>query len=64
MDYIKWESSEGAKGILKQLNEIKAGYSPSIGFVEFKKHPNDIYIQISRLNSLYRNGWREGKSNL
>lgn len=64
MDYISWSSSNGSIGILKQLNEIKSGYSPSIGFVEFKKYPNDIFIQITRLNSLYKNGWREGKSNL
>ena len=61
---IMWESSKGAAGILKQILKIKSGYSPKFGFISLENYPNNIYIQIIRFKSLYKNGWRYSESNL
>jgi hypothetical protein len=61
---IKWVSSPNASGVLKQVMQQESGYSPSIGFVTFKKFPNDFYVQIARFGSIYKDGWRFKDTNL
>ena len=61
---LKWTSSKGACGVLKQINEIKSGYSPKVGFILFNDYKNNIEIQIAKLGSIYKDGWRFGKSTL
>jgi hypothetical protein len=61
---IRWHSSKGARGVLEQMIKIESGYSPRIGFVKFDDYPNNIYIQIARFQSIYKDGWRYNRSNI
>lgn len=61
---LKWTSSHGAAGVLKQMDDIKSVYSPTIGFVSIDNYKNNIYIQIAKFDSIYKNGWRFSETNL
>lgn len=61
---IQWNSSEGAKGIVKQMMKVESGYSPKFGFVKIEKHPNNLYVQAIRFQTIYKDGWRFSRSNI
>jgi hypothetical protein len=61
---IQWNSSAGAKGIVKQMMKVKSGYSPKFGFVKIEKHPNNLYVQAIRFQTIYKDGWRFNRSNI
>ena len=61
---IKWTSSPGAAGVLAQMNSINSVYTPTIGFVSINDYKNDIYVQIAKFGSIYKNGWRFSDTNL
>ena len=64
LDDIQWISSRGAKGVLDRLNKLFTGYTPTKGFVTFEDFPNDIYVQISKFQNIFKDGWRFKDSNL
>lgn len=57
-------SSSGATKVADQLRDLEFGYSPQIGFIKFSDYPNDIYIQVARFQTIYKNGWRFRESNI
>lgn len=61
---LRWVASQGAKGILEQVLEMKCGYAPEIGMIRYDDYPNDLYIQISRLDTLHKDGWRFSRGNI
>lgn len=61
---ISWSSSPYAAGVLKQMLEQVSGYSPMVGFVQYDNYQNDIYVQIARFGSIYKDGWRFKSTNL
>lgn len=61
---ISWNSSEGAKGILKQMMKIESGYTADMGFIKIVDHPNNLYAEMCRFQTIYKDGWRYLRSNL
>lgn len=61
---IQWNSSEGAKGILKQMMKIESGYTADMGFIKIADYPNNLYAEMCRFQIIYKDGWRFNRSNL
>jgi ATP sulfurylase len=61
---LEWTASEGAQGVLKQMESIGGMYSPIIGFVNANDYKDDMYVQIAKFDTIYKNGWRFENSNI
>ena len=61
---IRWVASQGAKGVLEQILGVQCGYSPMVGMVQYNDYKNNLLIQIGRLDTLHKDGWRFDRGNL
>jgi ribosome modulation factor len=61
---IEWTSSPGAAAVLEQMNLIDSVYTPTIGFVSIDNYKNNMYVQIAKFGSIYKEGWRFENSNI
>lgn len=64
LDSIEWISSPGATGVLEQLDSITNVYAPTVGFVSVNDYKNNMYVQIAKFGSIYKDGWRFDNTNL
>ena len=61
---LKWFSSLGAKVVLEDMLKIEVGYSGKYGFIAFDDFKFNMYAQIARFASIYKDGWRFKETNL